>query len=86
MNTFLWFVAWVALWALLIKVVIPWHAKRKFSKGWGEWDRQVRIFDRNRLHPVGASRVIERPKSLEYDPTDPDMNRGYVPGDDPEES
>ena len=62
--------------SLASRVVIPWWVRRGVRKGLADWEAS-----RKRLHPDP-----KRPKSLEWDPSDPGTNRGYVPSDGPEEN
>ncbi len=94
MNTFLWFVAWVALWAFLVWIVAPWWVRRAFRAAMRKVLPGVQSFAPHLPPPAFRQKMTDferreqerRARGLQYDPTDPGMNRGYVPGDDPEES
>lgn len=68
MSVFLWFAAWVALWAFFWWVAVPWYLKRSVRKGVADWQAAGQ-----------HRRMLTGRKSCDYDPTDPGMNRGYDP-------
>lgn len=71
-----WVVGWLALWAFLCWAVLPWYKRRSMRKALAAWE-------------VARGRAYldpKRPKSLQWDPSDPGTNRGYHPGDGPEET
>ncbi len=94
MSIVLWVLAWVAFWAFFWRVVLPWHLKRSLRKAMREVLPGVQAFAPHLPPPAFHQKMTDferreqerRAKGLQYDPTDPGMNRGYVPGDDPEES
>lgn len=74
----------MAFWVFVWWVVIPWWIRRGVRKA-------LAAYEAGRNPPPAFYHSQDdfarrRARGLQYDPTDPGMNRGYVPSDGPEEN